>query len=211
MSEGLGQRVTEIVWNADWSHTREHWPEMFADLDLVGEPNLSFLEIGCFEGQSALWTLENVLTHPSSRLTIIDPLEFRDINDEDQRVRLARHLAPHFSGRFDGRWGGGRVRIFDGRSEDVLRRDWYRVERFDFVYVDGDHYPAGVLKDAVLAWPLVKPGGAMLFDDYVHELGGHRGPRPAIDAFVDCYADTEEIARHELVGADQYLVLKASS
>lgn len=201
-----------IEWNADWSHTRAHWPEMFADLDLVGEPDLHFLEIGCFEGQSALWMLENVLTHPSSHLTIIDPFEFSEINGEDQRARVARHLAPHFRGLYDGRWGGGHVRIFDGRSEDVLRGDFaYRVDRFDFVYVDGDHHPAGVLKDAVLAWPLVKLGGAMLFDDYVNELGGHRGPRPAIDAFVDCYQETEEIVRHELVGGDQYLVVKAAA
>lgn len=185
-----------IEWNADWSHTRAHWPAMFEELGLIGKPNLRFLEIGCFEGQSALWTLENVLTDPSSMLTIIDPLEFSEINGEDQRERLERHLAAHRR----------RVDLREGRSQDILRARHLIDDYFDFVYVDGDHYPIGVLADAVLAWPLIKPGGHMLFDDYVETLGGHRGPRPAIDAFVDCFEF--EIESHQQIGMDQYIVHK---
>lgn len=200
--------TTEIDWNADWSATRAHWPAMFDELGLVGKPGLQFMEIGCFEGQSALWTLENVLTHPSSQLLIIDPVEFRDINDEDQHVRLERHL-----GRF---FANDQAHLIPMRSEDALRgwdNNEFQPEAvrefFDFVYIDGDHYPRGVIKDAVLTWPHVKPGGHVLYDDYVYELGGHAGPRAAIDAFVLWYE--HEIAWHGLVGEDQYLVRKATS
>lgn len=200
-----------IDWNADWSHTRTHWPDLFDELSLIGKPDLTFLEIGCFEGQSALWLLENVLTAPSSHLVIVDPLEFSEINGEDQAERLKRHLGGGFVDVGDGFISlRARAHVLVGRSEYVLRGMGI-TELFDFVYVDGDHYPAGVLKDAVLAWPLLRPGGAMLFDDYVWELGGHRGPRWGIDAFVDCYSDTEEIARHGRVGEDQYLVVKAAA
>lgn len=33
------------------------------------------LEIGCFEGRSAVWILENICTHPNSKLTTIDTFE----------------------------------------------------------------------------------------------------------------------------------------
>src|SRR5262245_36678052 len=40
--------------------------------EFKGKPDISYLEIGAFEGRSALWVLENILTHPTSTLTIID-------------------------------------------------------------------------------------------------------------------------------------------
>jgi hypothetical protein len=37
-----------------------------------GKPDITYLEIGAFEGRSALWIAENIFTHPTSKLTIID-------------------------------------------------------------------------------------------------------------------------------------------
>lgn len=189
-------------WNADWSHTRAHWPELFDELGLTGRPDLLFMEIGCFEGQSALWTLEHILTDPSSRLVMIDPLEFTDIDGEEQWTRIERHLRPYLQ--------SGQAVLHGARSESVLR-NWkalWEPETFDVVYIDGDHYPSGVIVDAVLSWPLVKPGGHLLFDDYVYELGGHPGPRHAIDAFAEWY--DRWTSRSEVVGVDQYLITKES-
>src|SRR5690349_6873094 len=39
---------------------------------LAGQPDLRFLEIGSFEGHSACWLLEHVLTHDTSTLTCVD-------------------------------------------------------------------------------------------------------------------------------------------
>mmetsp|Transcript_28592 Transcript_28592/g.83687 ORF Transcript_28592/g.83687 Transcript_28592/m.83687 type:complete len:131 (-) Transcript_28592:330-722(-) len=58
-------------------------------------------------------------------------------------------------------------------------------ESFDFVYVDGGHSPADVLSDAVLAFPLLRVGGVLVFDDYA------TGTTPcgaAIANFVNSYA-----------------------
>jgi len=40
-------------------------------------------------------------------------------------------------------------------------------EHFDFIYIDGAHEAKFVIQDAVLALPLLKPGGYILFDDAV--------------------------------------------
>ena len=38
-----------------------------------GKPNVRYLEVGVYEGRSFIWMAENILTHPTSRLTGIDP------------------------------------------------------------------------------------------------------------------------------------------
>ena len=55
---------------------------------------------------------------------------------------------------------------------------------FDLVFIDGGHKSDEVLQDAVLCWPLLKPGGVMVFDDY----GGRASKtRKGIDAFLSAY------------------------
>lgn len=49
------------------------WTELFGPI--MGQPNLRFLEIGSFQGRSSVWLLQNVLTHPTSRLTCVDTWE----------------------------------------------------------------------------------------------------------------------------------------
>ena len=40
--------------------------------EFKGKENISLLEIGSFEGRSAIWFLENILTHPTSSITCVD-------------------------------------------------------------------------------------------------------------------------------------------
>ena len=49
------------------------WTKLLSEF--TGKPGINYLEIGTFEGRSALWILENILTHPTSTLTIIDAFE----------------------------------------------------------------------------------------------------------------------------------------
>jgi predicted O-methyltransferase YrrM len=66
---------------------------------------------------------------------------------------------------------------------------------FDFVYIDGSHIARDVLTDACLAWALLKPGGIMLFDDYL--WGGPRDilhrPKLAVDAFINAFSEQLDI------------------
>src|SRR5438105_1560635 len=36
-------------------------------------PDVHGIEIGCFEGRTSIWLIENILSHESSHLTCIDP------------------------------------------------------------------------------------------------------------------------------------------
>jgi hypothetical protein len=57
-------------FTVDWfSHNVPRWTEQLGAF--AGRPDLRFLEIGSFEGRSAVWLLEHVLTHETARL--LDP------------------------------------------------------------------------------------------------------------------------------------------
>jgi len=136
------------------------------------------LEIGVYEGQSTVWLLENVLTHPASTLTYVDTF-----------AGSAEHAATnliHLESRFLANTANDRAKLIarKGRSDEQLR-DLPRG-RYDFVSIDGSHEAADVLSDAVLSWPLLKSGGLMCFDDYEWwiDAAPERSPKLAIDAFL---------------------------
>lgn len=172
----------------DW---KELWSGLFLEPDIIGAPGLRFLEVGCYEGRTTLWLIENILTDPSSAITVVD-IFFRG----DYSERFERNLADHIA--------SGKVIVETGRSQDVLRT---LDDGFDFIYVDANHDTHDVLIDAVLAFLLLKPEGTMVFDDYIWPgREDARLVKPAVDAFVDCLEPL--IRYHALVGGDQYMVIK---
>lgn len=170
---------------AAWAKDLEH---------LKGKPHVRALEVGCFEGQSACWFLDNVLTHPTSRLVCVDPFA----------VPMASVLLRYFEARFDfnieASGSGDRVTKLIGHSQVVLRT--LQPASFDFIYVDGSHKIGDVLQDAVLAWTLLRPDGIVNFDDYalVDDLSEGmlaRAPGRAIDAFVALLGSSATIVRRD--------------
>ena len=145
----------------------ESWREMLSPL--AGKPNIRALEIGTFEGRSAVWLFENVLTDPSSSITCID------IFNGAYELNFDRNMKPF----------GSRVKKIKAPSQVALRG--LAFENYDFAYIDGSHAAKDVLIDAVLTWDLVKPDGLIIFDDY-EWAGKFNGeaftPKIAVDAFL---------------------------
>jgi len=177
----------------DW--VSPHTAAWARDLDeLKGKPHVRALEVGCFEGQSACWFLDNILTHPTSRLVCVDPFA----------VPMASVLLRYFEARYDfnvaASGSAERVTKLIGHSQVVLRT--LQPASFDFIYVDGSHKIGDVLQDAVLAWTLLKPGGIVNFDDYalVDDLSEGmlaRAPGRAIDAFVALLGNSATVVRRD--------------
>ena len=148
----------------------KHWMKHLGSL--AGKPNLRFLEVGSFEGGSAVWFLENILTHPTSTITCIDP--FLRAGSEalfDHNTRIAA--------------SDSKVTKIKGRSEAVMAE--LEADAYDAIYIDGAHFAQNVLMDAAAGWRLLKPGGIMIFDDYQwrRDLPAPRRPQMAIDLFLD--------------------------
>ena len=160
-----------------------------------GMPDLKFLEIGSFTGDSAVYMLENILTSESSTLTCVDTWA--------GSLEHAGELQEHFTmgeveKRFDERIKPFTGKLFKNKSTstDFLVKN--RDVTYDFIYIDGDHTANTVISDAVLSWDLLKVGGFMAFDDYewTHPDGDMYAPRKAIDSFLNVYGPyLEEINR----------------
>ena len=69
----------------------------------------------------------------------------------------------------------------------------FREPQFDLIYIDGEHHAASVLEDAILTFPMLKVGGAVVFDDF--QWQGSAGilsttsPKRAVHAFFDVFED----------------------
>lgn len=168
----------QLSFTTDYGSTfTSDWRRALAPL--IGRPGVRMLEVGSYEGRSAVWFLRNILTDPSAELVCIDPF-----------------FAPEREVRFDHNLAlvdrNGQVRKRKGLSGDILPT--LEPTSFDAIYVDGAHDAGSVLLDAVLSWKLLKNGGVLIFDDYLWELDWPISQRPqlAIDLFRDMMADSLE-------------------
>src|SRR5271157_2477491 len=156
------------VFTFDGTHHLETiWPLYVFPLINRSLP-LWWLEIGSFEGRSALWTIEHVFQNPGSRIMCIDTWGNNIPNYVTEMV-------------FDENTNGiPQVVKRKGMSSYILPT----LERQSFhgVYVDGSHTEEDVLCDARLSLPLLSPGGVIIFDDYL--LGSGSGVKRAVDVFL---------------------------
>lgn len=182
-------------FQTDWfSSTITKWDE---DLrEYKSKPYLSFLEIGSFEGRSAIWLLENILTNPTSRITCIDT--WQGSAEHKNTVFNFNEIEGNFDYNIQISGRATQVTKIKGYSAFELRK--LPLISFDFVYIDASHKASDVLEDAVLSWQLLKTGGIVIFDDYVWEPQYAKidSPTIAIDSFVRCYGDKLKVLRQDM-------------
>lgn len=173
----------------DWfTRYPDYWSELFAARGWHPGLPRTIIEIGCYEGRSSLWMLENLLQHPASSLHCVDTFPDRESPDSYWH---------RFEANITASGHGAKVRVAVGASITFLTRFVASGQRADFVYVDGSHRAADVLEDLVLAFHAVPPGGIIICDDY---LKGSRAadvslnsPKMGVDAFTTLYRDRIEI------------------
>lgn len=186
--------MSDYQFTQDWFHwAPQVWEQLIPHLP--GEPgSRKFLEIGSFEGRSTVWIMENMMQQ-GDYLLCIDTWEGgEEHNDEDMDTVFNRFRANVQAAREKTgikSTGHSRQTSTAGLAEEIV--EW--AGAYDFIYIDGSHIAKDVLTDACMAWPLLKPKGVMVFDDY---LWGeprdilHR-PKIAIDAFCSIFAEEVEI------------------
>jgi predicted O-methyltransferase YrrM len=172
-------------FSTDWfGRYASYWTELFASRRWHPGAPRTVIEIGSFEGRSALWMLENLLQHPQSHLYCVDTFHDRE-NPESYWHRFEANVlaSPH----------SGKVTVAASSSLPFLTAFVAAGNQADFVYVDGSHRAAEVLEDLVLAFHATKPGGVIIVDDYLiaPRLGELTldSPKIAVDAFTTIYRD----------------------
>lgn len=166
----------------DWfTHNITVWEKALDSF--CGKPETKCLEIGSFEGLSACWLLENILTHNTSRIVCVDPF------DSPGQLQAERN----FDYNIKKTQAAYKVVKLKGLSQQVF--PLLAGSLFDIIYIDGSHHPVNTLQDALSAWPLLKNGGVMIFDDYEigssypPEISADIDPKPGIDTFLNFIGD----------------------
>jgi hypothetical protein len=170
--------------NTNWTDVHvANWRQWLAPY--VGKPCRG-LEVGCFEGRSTRWFLDNICTHPESRMTVLDT--FAGGADQRENGIDCSRLLERFQDRMGENLWYPRVVILRQRSSHGLAYLLTYCLQFDFIYIDGSHEAEDVLTDSALALRLVAPGGVIIWDDYSWAVNTEpwRRPRTAIDACLTC-------------------------
>ncbi len=164
------------------SHWHDVWEACFSGLR--GLPDLRILEIGSFEGRSAVWFLENLLTGDGASIVCVDPFIAKGAEATFDKNMVATGVAH-------------KVTKLAFASDKYLAS--LPDEQFDLVYIDGGHDAPTVLFDALLSWLLIKPGGFLMFDDYGWgpERQAHERPQISIDVFMAVLVGDYEVLHHD--------------
>ena len=128
------------------------------------------VEIGSFEGRGSRVIYEKLCQHAGSKLYCIDPLENFYVKDSDPRLNFWDSACVGQKERFmENTKNLPNLVLLEGTSDAMLSNV---CEPVNFVYIDGDHSPAQVYKDAIGMFNKMKDGGIMLFDDYKFKTNG---------------------------------------
>lgn len=146
-----------------------------------------YLEIGVRDGDSLRVVLEEAGQH-------LESVWLADLWGSDYGG-TGRGSHAHIEQLLQDFGFDGRPVFLDGDSRNTLPALLPQKARaFDLVLVDGDHSEAVGLADLRNAWPLVRPGGTLLFHDITHPE--HLYLADVFDAFV---AGIDNVSEHRQI------------
>ena len=177
--------MSDYQYTKDWfAWAPQVWEQLIPHLP----GRKDFLEIGSFEGRSAVWITQHMM-EDGGELVCIDTWEGGDEHTPEdmagteerfhQNITLVRSKFPNRA-----------VVSLRSTSVEGLAGLIAHKKQFDFIYIDGSHLAKDVLTDACMAWPLLKTEGFMVFDDYMWRPLGFevmQRPKIAVDAFVNIF------------------------
>jgi hypothetical protein len=169
----------QYTFTTDWFTDRiPAWTRVLKEFK--GKPDINYLEIGVFEGRSALWVLENVLTHPTAKAIMIDAFQEPTYQTFTSNVSLSGEA--------------NKFRVLIGFSTDKIKE--LPNNSIDFAYINGSARGIEIQSDLVNTWNLLKINGIIICARYrldknlrnnFHMQPGDPGPFETVDAFLKLY------------------------
>ena len=160
------------------SHNNHHITLYIKDY-IMKEDCKTYLEIGSHYGHS----LSNILhsQYPSKYMAVDIFKPWADGKIADMKGCVEKNAAMFNSNNHE-------VNVYQGSSHDQSTlsavKDYF-PEGIDMLFIDGDHSYKGIATDFDLYFPLVNPGGYIIFDDYL-PLANREAPK-AIDDIRNKY------------------------
>jgi predicted O-methyltransferase YrrM len=174
-------RENKLILSAKWFEKNYyHWHNVFKKLDIYNK-KLQILEIGSFEGYSALYFLENF---PYSTITCVDMWQ----NNEEQKEFNLSKVEINFDK--NTKKYKDNLKKYKQSSDYFFKNTKDRLNHYDIIYIDGDHYYKTVFKDVTNSFAALKIGGVMILDDFIgynFYKEYNKNPIGAIIPFINIY------------------------
>jgi len=113
-----------------------------------------YLEIGSFEGNSAIFVAQNF---PNSEIHCVDNWAGTEEYGDLQFSKIERNFDKN-------------ILFFKNINKYKMTSDNFFLtnqKKFDVIYIDGYHKASQVFKDFKNSWKVLKKGGVLIFDDYI--------------------------------------------
>jgi len=117
----------------------------------------NILEIGSYEGRSAIFFLKKF---PNSNIRCIDTWSGSDEHNKSDFAKIEKNFDLNTSQFLNN----NRLHKYKMTSNDFFQSN---NNKFDFIYVDGDHSAEQVYLDIINSWKVLNKGGYLLLDDYM--------------------------------------------
>ena len=132
--------------------------------------NLNCLEVGCYEGRSTIWILEN-LVGDHGKLDIVDELHHSYVDNLYHNVK---------------QWED-KITYYKGDALETIGKLPHE-EQYDFIYLDAAKSAADNAGALFLLERLLKIDGILVVDDYFFELDddSKKWPMLGINSFASC-------------------------
>ncbi|QRV90439.1 glycosyltransferase family 8 protein [Ceratobasidium sp. AG-Ba] len=189
MQNYLGRSEFEFTETQDWfSGNISYWRSLFAQ---ISSPSPRALEIGSWEGRSAVFTLLELCKERGS-LVCIDHFDsfqteagrerFRKLTHNLQATRRPHRIIPQFS-------VPGLIQLIQEAVNDAH-------PGFDWLYIDGSHEASDTFLDGELAWRLARKNAIIVFDDYRwgnYPSDSPHHPKRGVDSFMNVHRGEYEV------------------
>ena len=196
--ESIGQQYDDVVaeycrlalkkeFSEDWfTGNIPHWVNAFEKAGFDKYDELRILEIGSFQGRSALFFAEYF---PGAEVGCVDTWAGSDEHEDSNALTGLQEV---FKRNLKGY---SKVRMYVMTSSEYFLNS--NSGAYDIIYVDGSHRAVDVLLDIVSSFHRLRSGGLLMLDDYLWKHYGtvDKNPCVAINAFYKIFEKEFEVLR----------------
>ncbi|MDA9731242.1 class I SAM-dependent methyltransferase [Candidatus Pelagibacter sp.] len=136
----------------------------------------NILEIGSYEGRSAIFFLKNF---SNAKITCVDTWSGSD-EHLDQNFDIIESFFD--KNTYNYQINKRLIKIKDNSDNFFL----VNTQKFDLIFVDGDHSSVQVKKDLYNSWKILNKGGYLILDDYLwwYYKDLKENPSTSINSFI---------------------------
>ena len=169
-----------------WNDINILYEEVFYSLINSNSQELNIVEVGCWQGRSAMFMLELIKNHSEGdRFVNVDLI---DVWGKFENGYVHDFIRDHGGNIVDKIVNNLRSAELLLPQVNIIQKSTFKAVKMyddnslDFVYLDNDHSYEHLVKELDVWYPKIKSGGMLGGDDYVNET--FTGVKKAVDEFA---------------------------